>query len=207
MRNNAKLKAKIKFKIREFMRILPFHILVMGSVFIIASIFNKYIEALLFLISFFSLRYKFDKTYHSDSLVTCMICTISLFSLSIVVILPIYTSVFSSILFAFVDCYILWFIRDRKDAKIESVLLESKIEDCLRELKKYKNVDLYQMSEGELRSYGASRRLSETQQDILCMRVIEHLKISEICEYRNFGRTTIKYHISQIKEKLKVDYI
>ena len=207
MRNNAKLKAKIKFKIREFIRILPFHILVMGSVFIIASIFNKYLEALLFLISFFSLRYKFDKTYHSDSLVTCMICTIGLFSLSIVVILPIYTSVFSSILFAFIDCYILWFIRDRKDAKIESVLLESKIEDCLRELKKYKNVDLYQMSEGELRSYGASHRLSETQQDILCMRVIEHLKISEICEYRNFGRTTIRYHISQIKEKLKVDYI
>lgn len=207
MRNNAKLKAHIKFKIREFIRILPFHILVMGSVFIIASIFNKYLEALLFLISFFSLRYKFDKTYHSDSLVTCMICTISLFSLSIVVILPIYTSVFSSILFAFIDCYILWFIRDRKDAKIESVLLESKIEDCLRELKEYKNVDLYQMSEGELRSYGASRRLSETQQDILCMRVIEHLKISEICQYRNFGRTTIKYHISQIKEKLKVDYI
>lgn len=63
------------------------------------------------------------------------------------------------------------------------------------------------MEEKELRNYGASNKLSEIQQDILVMRVIEHLKISEICKYRNYSRTTIKYHISQIKYKLNIDEI
>lgn len=39
------------------------------------------------------------------------------------------------------------------------------------------------------------------------MRVIEHLKISEICRYRNYGRSTIKYHIAQIKQKLDIETI
>lgn len=110
-------------------------------------------------------------------------------------------------LFAYIDCYILWFIRDRKDAKIENELLLSKLNDCLMELKKYKSIDIFAMKEDELRQFCASRGLSEAQQDILCMRVYEHLTISEICRYRNYGRTTIKYHIGEIKKKLDIDNV
>lgn len=179
----------------------------MGCVFIVATIFNKYLEAILFLVSFFSLRYKFETTYHSDSPVVCMTMTITMFSLSIIFSLPAYTSMFSTMLFAYIDCYILWFIRDRKDAKIENELLLSKLNDCLMELKKYKSIDIFAMKEDELRQFCASRGLSEAQQDILCMRVYEHLTISEICRYRNYGRTTIKYHIGEIKKKLDIDNV
>ena len=44
----------------------------------------------------------------------------------------------------------------------------------------------------------------ETQLDILCLRIYKHLKSSEICTYYNYGRTTIKYRLGQIKEKLGI---
>ena len=73
--------------------------------------------------------------------------------------------------------------------------------------KEYEHIDLYKMNENDSRQYGASKGLSELQQDIIVMRVIEHLKISEICCYRNYGRSTIKYHIAQIKQKLDIETI
>ena len=108
-------KAELIYSIKHFIMALPFHFLVMGSVFIVATIFNKYFEAICFLISFFSLRYKFPKTYHSDSILICMICTISMFSLSIILCPPIYMYILVSILFGYLDCFILWFIKDRQD--------------------------------------------------------------------------------------------
>ena len=35
-------------------------------------------------------------------------------------------------------------------------------------------------------------------------RVSDVIKISEICKYANYGRTTIKYHLGQIKRKLNL---
>jgi DNA-binding CsgD family transcriptional regulator len=60
------------------------------------------------------------------------------------------------------------------------------------------------MSKEELRQHGASKGLTEIQQDILVHRIIDNLKISEICDYRKYGRTTIKYHIGEIKKKLNL---
>lgn len=108
-------KAELIYNLKHFIKTLPYHFLVMGSVFIVASIFNKYLEALCFLTAFFSLRYKFPTTYHSDSIVACMVCTISMFGLSVIICPPIYMYLLVSIGFAYLDCFILWFIKDRKD--------------------------------------------------------------------------------------------
>lgn len=67
--------------------------------------------------------------------------------------------------------------------------------------------NVYKMSENELRQYGASKRLSELQLDILVYRVLNHLKIWEICDYIHYSRSNIKYHIVQIKKKLGIDNI
>ena len=115
MLKKKKSKAELVYNIRHFIKTLPFHFLVMGSVFIVATIFDKYIEAVCFLTAFFSLRYKFPTTYHSDSIVICMACTISMFGLSIIICPPIYMYLLFSILFAYLDCFILWFIKDRQD--------------------------------------------------------------------------------------------
>lgn len=128
-------RAKLKYKFRMFLRALPYHFLVMGSVFVIATIFNKYFEAVCFLTSFFSLRYKFPTTYHSKSIVICMALTISIFTLSIVICPPVYMYLLVSIFFAYLDCFMLWFIQSHLDliAFNRQLTKEAdKIRACLR---------------------------------------------------------------------------
>ena len=108
-------KAKLKYKFRMFLIMLPYHFLVMGSVFIVATIFNKYFEAVCFLTAFFSLRYKFETTYHSPNIVLCMTFTITMFTLSIIICPPIYMYLLVSVLFAYLDCFMLWFVQSHLD--------------------------------------------------------------------------------------------
>ena len=122
-KNSIQRKAKFVYNLRNFITTLPFHFLVMGSVFTISLIFGKWFEAVSFLIAFFSLRYKFETTYHSKSIVICMTCTISMFTLSIIVCPPIYMYVLASIGFAYLDCWLLWFIQDRLEKKQELEVL------------------------------------------------------------------------------------
>lgn len=152
MLKKKKSKAELVYNIRHFIKTLPFHFLVMGSVFIVATIFDKYIEAVCFLTAFFSLRYKFPTTYHSDSIVVCMTCTISMFGLSIIICPPIYMYLLFSILFAYLDCFILWFIKDRQDLlefkkhsesfKLETATKEQIINRCKMLNYKVDKIDL-----------------------------------------------------------------
>lgn len=115
--NSAKLKAKIVFKVRNFIVILPFHILVMSGVAIISFIFDKWLEALFFLISFFTLRYKFPTTFHANKILHCMIITNCMFAISIVLCPSIYMYVFGSLLFDYLDAFLLWYVQSREDFK------------------------------------------------------------------------------------------
>lgn len=128
--NNAiNIKVRLLSATREFIRILPCHILVIGSVFIVAIIFNKYAEAVCFLTAFFSLRYKFDTTYHQDSIVICMALTITMFSLSVILCPPIYMYILASILFAYLDCALLYYIKHIQDLRdIKKSCTEIKLE-------------------------------------------------------------------------------
>ena len=142
-------------------------------------------ECLTFCVSFWFIRVKFDLTYHSDSWKTCKFWTRTMLCLGVFTlwILPIKYTLFNGLFVAFVCCLVLYLVA------------------------KHNKKDIYTMSENDLRQYGASKQLSEIQQDILCMRVLQHLRISEICEYYNYGRSTIKYHITEIKKKLNIDKI
>lgn len=205
MKNNLKKKAEFVFKVREFIRILPYHILVMGSVFIVATIFGKYLEALCFLTAFFSLRYKFPTTYHSDSVIVCMTLTISIFSLSIVICPPIYTYVFFCILFAYLDCFILWFIKDHKDQKMHNKIIDLQLYEVMCELKEYKKIDLFKMTEQELRQFAQSRGLSETMCDTLVLKIIHNYRWVDIQKQLNFSKDGIRYHKEKIIEKLNIE--
>ena len=135
--SNARKRAEIVYKLRYLIKTLPYHLLVMGSVFIVATIFAKWIEATCFLIAFFSLRYKFDTTFHCDSMIWCMVFTNLIFALSIIICPPVYMYVFSSLIFAYVDCLILWLIQDRKEQKFQNQKLTSTLKDIRAELDEY----------------------------------------------------------------------
>lgn len=170
-----------------------FNLAMFGGIALLGLLNERYFETLFLLIVFFSLRNKFPTTFHCDRLLSCGFWTLVVFAIAIPHTLPITISLFSSIAIGCLVDFILY--------KIQVSV------STATELRKIKERTVWDMTEDELRRYGASKMLSEVQQDILVMRVLQHLKISEICEYRNYGRTTIKYHLAEIKRKLNIDKI
>ena len=178
-------KAKFIYNLRDFILTLPFHFLVMGSVFVIAFIFGKWFEAVSFLVSFFSLRYKFDTTYHSNSLVVCMLCTISMFTLSIIICPPVYMYVLASIGFAYFDCWLLWFIQDRIEKKQDINFLKGINADLERKLQASEKTELE-----ELKERCRKAKLSKRDTDIAIMYFYNKNTPKEIwlyiCEHKQY---------------------
>lgn len=136
-KSKARKRAELIYGLRDLIKTLPYHLLVMGSVFVVSAIFNKWIEAVCFLVAFFSLRYKFDTTYHCDSIVWCMVFTNLIFALSIIICPPLYMYILGSLIFAYCDCLILWFIQDRKEKKFQNEKLQHTLIEVRAELDRY----------------------------------------------------------------------
>lgn len=161
----------------------------------------------MFCVAHIVIRKYFDKQYHCGTTATCMFTTLSIAFFGIMYTFPLALSLLSTIPMCFFISWVGYVVQDRVDQIADKKYLQIEVDSLIAKIKEYENIDLYKMTETELRQYGASKMLSEVQQDILVMRVIEHLKISEICKYRNYGRTTIKYHIAEIKRKLNIGQI
>ena len=139
LKNNQKLKAKIKFKVSSFIATLPYHILVMSGVAIFALIFNKWIEALMFLIAFFSLRYKFPTTFHAKSIVYCMLITNGMFLASIILCPVAQTYIFGAMVFAYLDTFILWYIQSKENLRQDKECAELMVKELSEKIKQYEN--------------------------------------------------------------------
>ena len=201
-------KTRFKLRFEKFLKEeLWQHILVIAFVFTCAWLFNKYVEAVMFCVAHIVIRKYFDKQYHSGSIAVCMFITLSVIFFGTAYALPTAISLLSTIPMCFAISWVGYITQDRIDNLRNNKILQNELDNALAKISYYEKLNIYKMSETELRQYGASRGLSELQQDIIVMRVIEHLKISEICRYRNYGRTTIKYHIAQIKQKLDIETI
>ena len=182
-------------------------VLVVAIISFFAWLLNKPYETIMFCISHLVLRPQFDKQYHCGTVYYCIFTTITVAFLGISTCLPVSISLLSALPVAFFVCWLGYIVQDRFDIIAENANLEKEMEVLCAKIKELSNIDIYRMPEDELRQYGASKGLSEIQQDILVMRVIEHLKISEICSFRNYGRTTIKYHLGEIRKKLGIDNV
>lgn len=186
-----KSKLSTKLKIEKFLKDeLWQHLIVVAFVCLVGWFFDKIIESVLFIVSHFVIRREFEKQYHCNTTTSCLITTLCVIAFGACASFPVSVSFFSAIPICFVVCWVGYIVQDRIDLIAEK-----------------KNKELYKMNEVELRKYGAENGLTELQQDILVHRIIENLKISEICEYRNYSRTNIKYHISQIKKKLNIEKV
>ena len=177
-------KAKLKF---FFKHQLWQHLLVVAFVSFCAWIFYKPFEAVMFCIAHIVVRKHFDKQYHCGTTALCTITTLTIAFFGIASILPVAISLLSTVP---ICCFISWvgyIAQDRIDL-----------------LKKRKDEEIFMMDEEKLRELGRVKGLTEIQQDILVHRLIDRWKISQICEYRKYGRSTIKYHIGEIKRKLNL---
>lgn len=205
LKQKSKNFIRLKTKLKQFIKYqFLTHIIVIGSILLCAWIFDRWIECFMFCIAHLCIRNAFDKQFHFNKTAYCISLTLAIVWFAIPITMPLATSLLSSIPIAFLICFFGFIVQDRVELKIRNDDLEREIDSLINELKLYKHLDIYKMTEEELRQYGASNQLSETQLDILCLRIFKHLKISEICTYYNYGRTTIKYHLGQIKEKLGI---
>lgn len=200
IRNKLRLKRFFKEQLWQLLIVIAF-------LLILAFIFNKYIESIMFCVAHTIIRNKFKKQYHSNSTALCLCLTLGIAWVCISYTLPIGISIISTIPICFLVAYIGFVAQDRLDKIIENTKLKSQLDGIISKLNEYENINLYAMEEPQLRQFGASKGLSIIQQDILVHRIIDNLKISEICSYRNYSRTTIKYHIGEIKQKLNIDNI
>lgn len=179
-----------KIKAELFIKTVLGYVVILVALFFVSWIVDKVINTVIILMSYGGTRWVFPLTYHAKTDRGCIMFTIACFSIAIIIALPINLSIVASVIVGMVISTFLFFLQY--------------FLDLIAEQKEKEKEYLYKMSEEELRKHGASKGLTEIQQDILVHRIIDNLKISEICEYRKYGRTTIKYHIGEIKKKLNL---
>ena len=186
---------------------LLIYITIFSSIALCSFIFNRWIEGIAFCISHFCIRKEFDRQFHFNKMAYCFILTEVIIWFAIPITLSISISLLSSIPVAFIICLVGYWAADRIDLINYTKRLEAEINQLIADTLDIKKINLYKMTKEDLVQFCASQGLSETQINILCLRVYDHLRISEICEYCHYGRTTVKYHLSQIREKLNLKSI
>ena len=105
--------------------------------------------------------------------------------------LPIQISIFSSVLVGILMNYALYKLQDYLDLK-KQVAKET--------------INIYKMTEDELRKYAISKHLSEMMIDTLVLKVIHNYRWCEIMEERHYSRTAIKYHKKCIEKQLNIKF-
>lgn len=132
-------KAEHLYKMKNFAATLPYHLLVISGVAAISFVFDKWLEAVCFLVSFFALRYKFSTTFHAKSIVVCMTLTNLIFAMSIILCPSIYMYIFGAMLFAYIDCLMLWEAQRLIELREDKECSAMAIRELTEQLEKYEN--------------------------------------------------------------------
>lgn len=190
------MKAITKIKIKIFITKLLFEIVVNSCILAIAYLSGKFFETLLFYIPWQIFRLCVPKIFHIRasspirSIFGCLFASIFSFMIAMRLMLPIQISIFSSVLVGVGINYCFYKIQDYIDLKAQA---------------EKKTIDIYRMTEEDLRTYARSKHLSEMMIDTLVLRVIHNYKWSEIMEERNYSKTAIRYHKDRINKILQVN--
>ena len=187
---------KKRVRLKLFVMDLAFEIVVNSIILIVAWFSNRFIETLLFYISWAMFRYAVPKVFHIKhfkkplmNVIGCAICSIACFVISIRFMLPISMSIFSSVVVGIWINYILYLLADYRDLRIA---------------KSKNTIDIYKMTENELRNYAHSQGLSEMIVDTLILKVIHNYRWSEISKERNYTKEGVRYHKQRIQKVLNI---
>jgi hypothetical protein len=190
------MNAENKLKLVLFFESVPVYILVFGLCFACAFFYDKYIEAVLFLTGFFSLRYTFKKTYHSNSTAICLFITISMFLFGITISVSIRISLFLNILISLAMCFGLYHTQVYIDLKAENAMLKKEFE-----LKSAKS--LQEMTPEEFDSYCRHRGLNDMEVQIARKIYIDGLKGVELYSAIGYSVAQSKRIRKKIFDKLR----
>lgn len=167
-----------------------------------ALIFGKWLEAIIFNICHLLIRQQFEKQYHHIIPGMCRMITALVMFFGVSFVLPLELSLMSAIPINYFISWIGFVKKTSDDFEVKCNNLEEKVERLIKELKEYKNIDLYKMTEEQLRQYAQSKGLSETICDTLVLRIIHNYRWVDIERAKNFTKRGIDYHKEQIIKKL-----
>lgn len=190
------MKIETKLKLKLLMFDIAFEFLMWVGIICCALWNNRIIETAFFYICWATFRYVFPKEYHYRhskkpliNILCCLFWSNVIFWVVIPNMFPITISLFSSVISGCVVNYFLYKIQDYIDLKEE----------------KYINtVNIYKMSEEELRQHAHSLKISEQIVDTLVLRVIHNYKWVEIMQERNYTKEGIRYHKEKLQKVLNI---
>lgn len=177
----------IRFRLFQLM----INTVILIAVFSFALLFGKVLECVIILLSYFLLRYKFDKTFHSANMWTCVALSILMCWVMIAVTLPISVSILSSVMVALIDCYALYKIRDYFDMRNQII-----------ELTAPKPFNVNTCTEVELLERCQELRLSEENTELAIEFFIRKTKQSLIADRLYVDEPSIARRKLRLKQKL-----
>lgn len=177
----------------------------MIALFIPALIFSKWLEAIIFFFCSWFIREQFPKQYHHIVPAMCRIITACVMFFGVSFMLPLELSLLSAVPICYFISWVGYVKKTSDELEVRCDEMENKIAELITKLKKYKNIDIYKMSEAELRQYAQSKGLSENICDTLVLKVIQNYRWVDIEKERNFTKEGIRYHKQRIIEVLEID--
>lgn len=189
------MRAYTKVRVKLFLLDLLFEIVVNGAIFAVAYYCDKVLYTALFYIPFHILRYAFPKIYHAKggkpvfNILKCLLLSCLCFFSAMKLSIPLYISIFSSVLAGILINYILYVIQDRLEMKYN------------------KSKTLYElccMTEDNLRKYARSLHISESLIDTLVLRLTYNYRWCDIQQELNYTKEGIRYHKQTLERKLGI---
>lgn len=161
------------------------------AVFSFAILLEKLLECVIILLSYFLLRYKFGKTFHSSNMWVCVALSILMCWAMIAVTLPISVSILSGVVVAIIDCYLLYRVRDYLDMR-----------DQIMELTKPKLFNVDTCTEAELLERCKDLHLSQENADLAIEFFIRKTKQSVIADRLCIDEKSVTMRKQRLKQKL-----
>ena len=206
MKTNSKSLKRLRYKIRDFIvDELLVYLTVFTAVAMVAYIFDKWIEALMFCISHTVIRMLFNKQFHFRKTAYCLTLTLVIIWFAIPATFSVEISLLSSIPIAFGISMIGFIVQDRIDLQAEVKKLESHCVELMKQLSVNNTKDIYAMTEDELYEHCRSCGLDEEDCKIAYFLVIERLKGKELYQALPYSEATIKRKRLKIMSKIKKD--
>lgn len=192
---------KAKLRIKDFLiDSLWEYLIIFGSIFLCAWLFDKLIEAIMLCVSHTCIRNTFDKQFHFNSTAYCLTLTLAIIWFAIPITLPLTTSLLSSIPISFLISFFGFIAQDRVDLIIEINKLNKYVDELLQKLN---HKDIYAMNEDELYEHCRNCGLSEEDCKIAYFVVIERLKGKELYETINYSERQAKRKRKKILDTIK----
>lgn len=198
LKKQSKRKIILNNKILSFIKEqLWQHILMFAFVVLCGVIFEKIIVSILYYISHYVIRSKFEKQYHCKhskrgvAILMCLwlSCTISFFA--IIAILPLRLSLLSTIPVCYFIGWLGYIAQDRIDCRVRLKQLETK--------------SIFEMDRNELLDYCFAKGIRNDMAEFVIMVMIDQMSFREIADKLFVSVDTLKHCWSpKCKEKLGI---